>query len=60
MAMKIANIAEFKNRLSSYLAAVEAGEVVEVRKRNLPVAHVIPVINKHRNKTSVLMVIVFI
>lgn len=49
--MKIANIAEFKNHLSSYLAAVEAGEEVEVRKRNVPVARVVPVVNRHRNRT---------
>ena len=49
--MKIANIADFKNHLSSYLAAVEAGEEVEIRKRNIPVARVVPVVNKHRNRT---------
>jgi prevent-host-death family protein len=51
IAMKIANIAEFKNHLSSYLAAVEAGEEVEVRKRNVPVARVVPVINNRKNRT---------
>jgi prevent-host-death family protein len=51
MVMKIANIAEFKNHLSSYLAAVEAGEEVEVRKRNVPVARVVPVINNRKNRT---------
>ena len=51
IAMKIANIAEFKNHLSSFLAAVEAGEEVEVRKRNVPVARVVPVINRHKNRT---------
>ena len=51
MAMKIANIAEFKNHLSSFLAAVEAGEEVEVRKRNIPVARVVPVVNRHKNRT---------
>lgn len=51
IAMKIANIADFKNHLSSYLAAVEAGEEVEVRKRNVPVARVVPVVNRHKNRT---------
>jgi prevent-host-death family protein len=51
IAMKIANIAEFKNHMSRYLAAVEAGEEVEVRKRNVPVARVVPVINRRKNHT---------
>ncbi|MCY4635918.1 MAG: type II toxin-antitoxin system prevent-host-death family antitoxin [Acidobacteria bacterium] len=36
--MKVANIAEFKNHLREYLAAVAAGEEVEIRKRNVPLA----------------------
>lgn len=52
IAMKIANIADFKNRLSRYLAAVERGEEVEVRKRNVPVARVVPVSRKPKNRTS--------
>lgn len=51
VAMRIANIAEFKNHLSSFLAAVEAGEEVEVRKRNIPVARVVPVYTRHKNRT---------
>ena len=43
VAMKIANIAEFKNHLSEYLAAVANGEQVEVRKRNTPLARVVPI-----------------
>jgi prevent-host-death family protein len=43
MAMKVANIAQFKNRISEYLGAVEGGEEVEVRKRNVPIARVIPI-----------------
>ena len=38
MAMKIANIAELKSKISEYLSAVENGEEIEVRKRNLPIA----------------------
>ena len=34
MAMKIANIAEFKNHLSEYLAAVANGEEVELLRRD--------------------------
>ena len=43
MAMKIANIAEFKNHLSAYLDAVANGEEVEVRKRNTPFVRVVPI-----------------
>jgi prevent-host-death family protein len=49
--MKIANIAEFKNQLSRFLAAVEEGEEVEIRRRNIPVARVIPVDDWKKNRT---------
>ena len=51
MGMKVANIAEFKNSLSSYLAAVELGEEVEIRKRNIPIARVVPVQKQRKNET---------
>ena len=40
--MESANIADLKNNLSRYIALVEQGEVVEVCKRNVPVARVVP------------------
>ena len=40
--MKIANIAEFKDHLSRYMALVEQGEEIELCKRNVPVARIIP------------------
>jgi len=40
--MKVANIAELKNRLSEYLSLVEKGEDVEIRKRNIPIARIVP------------------
>jgi prevent-host-death family protein len=43
VAMKIANIAELKNRLSEFLGYVMEGEEVEVRKRNFPVARLVPI-----------------
>lgn len=49
--MKVANIAEFKNHLSEYLAAVADGEEVEIRKRNAPLARVIPIPVPGRNRT---------
>ncbi|MEN8162565.1 MAG: type II toxin-antitoxin system prevent-host-death family antitoxin [Acidobacteriota bacterium] len=51
MGMKVANIAEFKNSLSSYLAAVELGEEVEIRKRNIPIARVVPAQKQRKNET---------
>lgn len=51
MAMKVANVAEFKNHLSEYLAAVANGEQVEVRKRNAPLARVVPIQPPGRNRT---------
>jgi prevent-host-death family protein len=40
--MKIANIAEFKDHLGRYIALVEQGEEIELCKRNVPVARIIP------------------
>ena len=51
MAMKIANIAEFKNHLSAYLDAVANGEEIEVRKRNTPFVRVVPIRTWVRNRT---------
>ena len=51
MAMRVANVAEFKNHLSKYLAAVANGEEVEVRKRNAPLARVVPLRPRNRNRT---------
>jgi prevent-host-death family protein len=50
--MKVANIAEFKNKISQYLADVEKGEEVEVRKRNVPIARVVPVRKPSVNLTK--------
>ena len=51
VAMKVANIAEFKNHLSTYMAAVANGEEVEIRKRNVPLARVVPAGAPARNRT---------
>ena len=40
--MIVTNIAEFKNNLSKYLSLVEQGEEVEICKRNVPIAHLVP------------------
>ena len=49
--MKIANVAELKNRLSEFLSLVEEGEEIEIRKRNVPIARIVPVPFKRPNKT---------
>ncbi len=42
LAMKVANIGEFKNNLSKFISFVEQGEVVQICKHNVPVAKLIP------------------
>ena len=49
MDMKVANIAEFKNNLSKFLSLVKKGEVIEICKRNIPVAHLIPLKTERNN-----------
>jgi prevent-host-death family protein len=40
--MRSVNVAELKNRLSAYLAAVREGEEILVRDRDLPIAKIVP------------------
>lgn len=40
--MRIVNIAELKNRLSTYITYAKAGETIIVRDRDTPVAQLIP------------------
>lgn len=40
--MQTVNVAELKNRLSTYLRRVRAGEEILIRDRNLPVAKLVP------------------
>lgn len=40
--MRTVNIAELKNRLSTYLTYAKAGEEVVIRDRNRPVAKLVP------------------
>ena len=51
--MKTANVAELKNHLSDYLRLVENGEAVEVSKRNVPFARIVPLPKKPTNKTQI-------
>ena len=49
--MKVANIAELKNHLSDYLRLVENGETVEVARRNVPFARIVPLPKQPHNST---------
>lgn len=40
--MRSVNIAELKNRLSTYVTFARAGEEIIIRDRNLPVAKLVP------------------
>jgi prevent-host-death family protein len=40
--MKTVNIAELKNRLSTYVGFAKKGEEIVIRDRNLPVAKLVP------------------
>jgi prevent-host-death family protein len=42
LAMKTANIGELKDNLSKFINFVEQGEVIEICKRNIPIALLIP------------------
>jgi prevent-host-death family protein len=50
--MKNANIAEFKNHLSEWIAEVENGEEIQVCRRNIPVALVTPIKEGTGNRTQ--------
>jgi prevent-host-death family protein len=41
--MRSVNIAELKNRLSTYITYAKAGETVIIRDRNTPVAQLVPI-----------------
>ena len=52
--MKSANIAEFKNHMGKYLSIVEQGGKVEICRRNVPLAILVPSKKGtiHTNKTQ--------
>lgn len=50
--MKTANIAEIKSHLSEYIHIVEAGEEVQICKRNIPVAILSPIKKAVGNTTK--------
>jgi antitoxin (DNA-binding transcriptional repressor) of toxin-antitoxin stability system len=42
LAMKTANIGNLKDNLSKFISLVEQGEVIEICKRNIPIALLVP------------------
>jgi prevent-host-death family protein len=52
--MKTINITQFKNKVSYYISLVEKGEEVEVCKRNVPIARVLPIKNGDGKNRTVL------
>jgi prevent-host-death family protein len=54
--MRSVNVAELKNRLSTYLTYAKNGEVVIIRDRNLPVAKLIPFIAEDASEEELALV----
>ena len=50
--MTTANVAEVKNHFSHYLDLVAHGEPVQVCKRNVAIAQIIPIATKKMNETK--------
>ena len=40
--MKTTNIGEFKDNLGKFIRFIEQGEVIEIRKGNIPIAKITP------------------
>lgn len=54
--MRSVNVAELKNRLSTYLTYAKSGEVVVIRDRNLPVAKLIPFVAEDASEEELALV----
>ena len=52
--MRNANIAEVKTHLSHFVSLAEQGEEIQLCRRNVPVARLVPVIPGHRRNRTVL------
>jgi len=50
--MTTANVAELKSHFSRYLNLVEQGEPIEICKRNIAIAQIVPIVAKLKNKTK--------
>lgn len=49
--MKSANIGELRANLSELLERATAGEEIEIRKRNVPIARIVPIAKPTPNRT---------
>jgi antitoxin (DNA-binding transcriptional repressor) of toxin-antitoxin stability system len=54
--MKTVNVAELKNRLSTYLGFARNGEEVVIRDRSLPIAKLIPFVAGDAGEEEILLV----
>jgi prevent-host-death family protein len=54
--MRTVNIAELKNKLSSYITYAKAGETIVIRDRNLPVAKLIPFVAEDASEEDLALV----
>ena len=54
--MRSVNIAELKNKLSSYIACAKAGETIVVSERNRPVAKLIPFVEEGVSQVDLALV----
>jgi prevent-host-death family protein len=54
--MRSVNIAELKNRLSTYLTFARGGEEIVIRDRNLPVAKLIPFLPGNASEDELMLV----
>ncbi len=52
LAMKKANVSDLKNNLIKYLSLVEKGEEIEVCKRNIPIAQIVPLETKEKKNIT--------
>ena len=50
--MKVTNLAEFKTNLSKFLSLVEKGEEIEICKRNIPIARLLPFSTRARKNQT--------
>lgn len=50
--MKTTNIADLRSNLSHFLSRVEAGEEIEICKRNVPFARIVPLPVGAQNSTK--------
>jgi prevent-host-death family protein len=54
--MRSVNVAELKNRLSTYLTYAKSGEVVVIRDRNIPVAKLVPFVAEDASEEELALV----